>query len=263
MALYSDSWSFDGKSNDEVVRAYSAFKGWRTRNVTKFEQLAALEKGSHSPISVASMITALEKIELYTDKLAAIAQYLEDNDHEKAKDYIEETTRWSTGCTAYAEHMMKLQHRIPLLQGGPIPPPSNPPSSSRPIIDLKPAELTSDSNMSVFRAWKRQFEAYYIISNMRFLSPTTQHAFLLKNVDHILSRRLVLSTTETTPILPNDDGDLSCFDVLGDYFQEVCPVLIRRQEFFSCRQNEGEDNSSFRDRPVSYTHLTLPTIYSV
>ena len=143
---------------------------------------------------------------------------------------------------------MKLQHRIPLLQGGPIPPPSNPPSSSRPIIDLKPAELTSDSNMSVFRAWKRQFEAYYIISNMRFLSPTTQHAFLLKNVDHILSRRLVLSTTETTPILPNDDGNLSCFDVLGDYFQEVCPVLIRRQEFFSCRQIEGEDNSSFRDR---------------
>ena len=107
MALYSDSWSFDGKSNDEVVRAYSAFKGWRTRNVTKFEQLAALEKGSHSPISVASMITALEKIELYTDKLAAIAQYLEDNDHEKAKDYIEETTRWSTGvhclCWAYDE----------------------------------------------------------------------------------------------------------------------------------------------------------------
>ena len=103
---------------------------------------------------------------------------------------------------------MKLQHKLPFLQGGPIPPPSNPPSSSRPIIDLKPAELTSDSNMSVFRAWKRQFEAYYIISNMRFLSPTTQHAFLLKNVDHILSRRLVLSTTETTPILPNDDGDL-------------------------------------------------------
>ena len=93
--------------------------------------------------------------------------------------------------------------------------------------------------MSVFRAWKRQFEAYYVISNMRFLAPSTQHAFLLKNVDHILSRRLVLSTTETIPILPNDDGDLSCFDVLGNYFQEVCPILIHRQEFFSCRQNEG------------------------
>ena len=44
------------------------------------------------------------------------------------------------------------------------------------------------------------------------------------------------------------DGDLSCFDVIDDYFQEMCPILIRRQEFFSCRQNEGEDNSSFRDR---------------
>ena len=54
--------------------------------------------------------------------------------------------------------------------------------------------------------------------------------------------------TETTPILPNDDGDLSCFDILDEYFQEVCPILIRRQEFFSCRQNAGEDNSSFRDR---------------
>ena len=193
------------------------------------------------------MITALDKIELYSDKLAAIAQYLEDNDHEKAKDYVVESKRWAVECAAYSEHMMKLQHKIPLLQGGPIPPPSNPPSASRPIIDLKPVELTSDSNMSVFRAWKRQFEAYYVISNMRHLAPSTQHAFLLKNVDKILSRRLVLSTTETTPILPTD-GDLSCFDILDDYFQEVCPILIRRQEFFACRQNEGEDNSSFRDR---------------
>ena len=82
---------------------------------------------------------------------------------------------------------------------------------------------------------------------MRQLSPSTQFAFLLKNVNSILSRRLTLSTTETTPIL-HSDGDLFCFDVIDDYFQEMCPILIRRQEFFSCRQNEGEDNSSFRDR---------------
>ena len=85
MALVSDSWSFEGKSSDEIIRAYTAFKGWRTRNVSKFEHLSALEKGSHSPVSVASMITALDKIELYSDKLAAIAQYLEDNDHENGK----------------------------------------------------------------------------------------------------------------------------------------------------------------------------------
>ena len=95
-------------------------------------------------------------------------------------------------------------------------------------------ELTSDSNMSVMHAWKRQFEAYYVISNMRQLSPSTQHAFLLKNVDSILTRRLTLSTTEATPIL-HSDGDLSCFDVIDDYYQEMCPILIRRQEFFSCR----------------------------
>ena len=35
MALFSDTWSFDGKTIDEVVRAYTAFKGWRTRNVSK------------------------------------------------------------------------------------------------------------------------------------------------------------------------------------------------------------------------------------
>ena len=87
MALVSDTWSFEGKTTNEIIRAYTAFKGWRTRNVSKFEHLSALEKGSHSPISVASMITDLEKIELYSDKLAAITQYLEDNDREKAKDY--------------------------------------------------------------------------------------------------------------------------------------------------------------------------------
>ena len=136
---------------------------------------------------------------------------------------------------------MKLEHKLPLLQGGPIPPSSNPPSASCPV------QLTSDSNMSVVRAWKRQFKAYYVISNMCHLSPATQHAFLLKNVDSILSHRLALSTTETTPIL-HTGGDLSCFDILDNYFQEMCPILIRRQGFFSCRQNEGEDNSSFRDR---------------
>ena len=115
---------------------------------------------------------------------------MEDDDHDKAKDYLDETKRWSAECAAYAEHMMKLQHKIPLLQGSPIPPPSNPPSASHPIIDLKPVELTADSNMSAFRAWKRQFEAYYVISNMRHLAPSTQHAFLLKNVDNILSRRV-------------------------------------------------------------------------
>ena len=63
------------------------------------------------------------------------------------------------------------------------------------------------------RAWKRQFEAYYVISNMCNLSASTQHAFLLKNVDSTLSRRLTLAATETPPILPHDAG-LSCFDVI-------------------------------------------------
>ena len=80
--------------------------------------------------------------------------------------------------------------------------------------------------MLAVRAWKHQFEAYYVISNMRQLSPPTQHAFLLKNVDSTLSRRLTLSTTETAPIL-HVDGDLSCFDVIDDYFLEMCPILIR------------------------------------
>ena len=119
--------------------------------------------------------------------------------------------------------------------------------STRPVINLKPVELTSDCNMSMVRAWKRQFGAYYVISNMRNLSASSQHAFLLKNVDSTLSRRLTLATTETTPILPHDAG-LSCFDVIDEYFQEMCPVLIRRQDFFSCCQNEGEGNSRFRDR---------------
>ena len=90
MSLVSDTWSFEGKSNDGIIRAYTAFKGWCTRNVLKFEHFSALEKGSHSPISVAAKITALEKIEVYSDKLAAFAQYLEYNDHEKAKDYTVE-----------------------------------------------------------------------------------------------------------------------------------------------------------------------------
>ena len=94
MALVSDSWSFEGKLSDESIWAYTAFKGWR--NVSKFEHLSALEKGSHSPVSVASMITALDKIELYSDKLAAIAQYLEDNDHGSLPVY-DIMHRWGVG----------------------------------------------------------------------------------------------------------------------------------------------------------------------
>ena len=76
MALVSDTWSFEGKSNNDIIRAYTAFKGWCMRNVSKFEHLSALENGSHSLISVTAMITALDKIELYSDKLAAIAPIL-------------------------------------------------------------------------------------------------------------------------------------------------------------------------------------------
>ena len=106
------------------------------------------------------MITALEKIEQYSDRLSAITQYLEDHDHEKAKDYITESDRWIVECTAYSEHMQKIKHKLPLLQGGPVPAPSNLLSGSRPVIDLRPCELTSDSNMSMVRAWKKQFGAY-------------------------------------------------------------------------------------------------------
>ena len=143
--------------------------------------------------------------------------------------------------------MQKIQHKLPLLQGEPIPPASNPTSGSCPVIDLMPVELKSDCNMSKVRAWKRQFEAYNVISNMRNLSSPKQHSFLLKNVDSTLSHLLTLLTTGTNPILPHDWG-ISCFDIIDEYFQEMCPVLIRRQEFFACGQNEGEDNSRFRDR---------------
>ena len=98
-------WSFEGKTNNDIVRAYMAFKGWWIRNVTKFEHLSALEKGSHSPISAAAMITALDNIKKYSDKLFEIAQYFEDHDHEKAKDYVTESERWVEQCTAYAEHL--------------------------------------------------------------------------------------------------------------------------------------------------------------
>ena len=125
--LINDTWSFEGKTNNDIVLAYTAFKGWRTRNITKFEHLSALEKGSHSPILAAAMITALDNIEKYSDKVFKIAQYLEDHDHEKAKYYVTESERWVEQCATYAEHLQKLQHKLLLLQGGPIPPPSNPP----------------------------------------------------------------------------------------------------------------------------------------
>ena len=123
------------------------------------------------------MTTALEKIELYSDRLSGIAQYLEDHEHKKAKYSITDPDRWISECMAYSEHMQKLQYKLPLLQGGPIPAPSNPLSGSRPVVDLRPCELTSNSNMSMVRAWEKQFEAYFVISNVRHLSAPTQHAF--------------------------------------------------------------------------------------
>ena len=113
-------------------------------------------------------------------------------------------------------------------------------------VALKPEKLTPESTPRDLRIWLNQFRSYYETSCMEEISIEAQQAYFKQCLDRTLRFRLERRVDDHTPIW----GDLdSCQAVLTEEFLDSYPLFNRRLEFFRTT--------------VSYTHLTLPTIYSV
>jgi hypothetical protein len=84
---------------------------------------------------------------------------------------------------------------------------------------------------------------------MAVLPIKDQQASLFRCLDQELSTRLARQVTDTTPILaiPNVIVE-SCMSLLTSFFHERNPLLIRRKKFFSCFQQDGQDELAYREQ---------------
>ena len=197
--------------------------------------------------------------------------------------HVTETAQFQLNTKALITRVLRAVHRAqPAALNAPVNAAAPALPTPKPVTDLKPDILTFDATVAHVRHWKKDFETYHSASNMRLLSVRNQQAFLLRCLDDDVSARISRLSTATTPIFPQLNM-VSCFSLIDDFFKERNPILMRRKTFFTCKQSSSQDELAFMEEvcsaadegdiagmsvgdaicPVSYTHLTLPTIYSV
>ena len=238
---------FTGKTAEQVLLSYTAYKGWRTRNVEKVNQLIPLQTNAYSNTTEVEMKRCLANVEKYTDILSQQAQWLRSENHANADEHIRECATWEAATKALITRVLALIHgNQPGVQAPAVAVPA-PNNIAKPISDLKPSELAFDASVAHVRRWKVDFTAYHSSSNMRVLPLTNQQAFFNKCIDDDLSARVSRLVTATTPIFPTP-GFVSCFDIIDEFFKERNPVLMRRKAFFTLRQTDAHhDELSFME----------------
>ena len=164
--------------------------------------------------------------------------------YEKLKDYEDEFAANQELWLKLDADAKKLLHNTVKDQTAHVPQPLDK-EVAKPISALCPDALTHDASMSVLRHWTRQFSSYHSASKMATLSIKDQQAFLFKCLDAELAGRLSRDVTATTPVIAGVGQ--TCLDHIRGYFQERHPLLIRRKQFFSLRQKEGQDEIEFRE----------------
>ena len=112
---------------------------------------------------------------------------------------------------------------------------------------LKPTPLTKESSPEEFRSWVRKFKSYYSTSQMQTLPITDQQSYLFSAISVPLETHLTNIIGDDTPIFGENDEAESCINYLKRDFLRSHPVFLRRQEFFSYSQVQGQKFSTFVD----------------
>ena len=116
-------------------------------------------------------------------------------------------------------------------------------NAAKPVMALKPDKLPFDANLGTVRRWKQRFRAFYASSYLRVLPLPDQQAFLIACIDDEVANRINRLVSETTPMFPNNANIPCGFDIIDSLFKEKIPLLLRRVQFMSNRQQEGQDLS--------------------
>ena len=159
-------YDFAGKTAEQVLLSYTAYKGWRTRNVEKVNQLIPLQTNAYSNTTEKEMQRCLANVEKYTDILSQQAQWLRSENHADADEHIPECTAWDAATRTLIQRMLVLIHgNQPGVQAPAAAAPA-PTAIAKPISDLKPSELAFDASVAHVRRWKVDFTAYHSSSNI-------------------------------------------------------------------------------------------------
>ena len=244
------SEEFHNKTEAECILSYRAEKGHRTRSYRKIEKTINLQNAKYSLLAEKTILDEIKKMEAHQDKVTFIADYLRMGGINKSEQYVAEAAQLLTTSDALVDKAMKQIHdRAAAVNTQPTAQPQlmGPGTQgAKPIESLRPQKLQFEDNMAQFRRWKLRFKAYHDSSNLRMLTLTAQQAFLIACVDNDIADRITSTASETTEIFPNESED-NCYEILEQLFRERIPLLLRRQQFLSYKQSEGQNGLKFRE----------------
>ena len=227
-----------------AIRSYSAHKGHFTRATNGANVFFELLATGFANDSYVSLVESLEKAEKQLARCGTFVDLLAQLKYEQIKDYEDEFAVNQEMWLKLDADAKKLLHNAVKNQPAHAVQPLDK-EVAKPISALCPDTLHHDASMSTLRHWTRQFTSYHCASKMATLANKDQQAFLFKCLDSELAGRLSLDVTATTSVV--DGVGETCLDYIQGYFQEPHPLLIRRKQFFSLRQKEGQDEIEFRE----------------
>ena len=245
----ASEYDFTNKTLANVTVSYGNYKGKLGRVDRKINAQLTLLHNSFSHVTSKHVAKDLEKAERFLDIMSSIADWMVAQKSEHAKDHADEVTQFIGAFELLQKNYMQLLHSAS--EGGDVTLDSDdetvPKSScAKPISELKPKELAYDASASAVRDWKSRFIAYHTASNMRTLPLSTQQAFLVNTLATDISKRITRMASDTTPIFPVE-GQVTCFDIIDQFFKEKIPLLHRRKAFFTYIQQEGQDATQLRE----------------
>ena len=88
----------------------------------------------------------------------------------------------------------------------------------------------------------KKFEAYYHASNMQVARIAVQQAYLRNCLENALALQLDSTVKQMTPVL---GSGVTCISTLTAIFERKYPPLLRRKQFFSMTQQQGQDERAF------------------
>ena len=110
------------------------------------------------------------------------------------------------------------------------------------VAELKPYVLSWDATAGELRIWIKKNEAYYHASNMQVAQIAVLQAYLRNCLDNALDLQLDSTVQPTTPTI---GGGVTCISTLTAILKRKYPPLLRRKEFFSLTQQQGQDKRLF------------------
>ena len=130
-------YDFTGKTQAQVLRSYTSFKGWRTRSIDKVEQNLDLNERAFSQTTESQIKKDLANVEKYTDVLSQIANWLTVEGH---ANHITETTQYQQTTKALITRVLRAVHRA---QPAALDAPAN--AAAPAVLTPKPVTFTIPS----------------------------------------------------------------------------------------------------------------------